>query len=114
MVSFNQEKLAIIAVAGTCLALTGCSSAPQTELTDISDPYEGQNRAVFAFNMAVDDYALEPAARGESCSGACTSPARRKQNYLEWASLQRQQLIQAYRDDWKMPLWQHSDSQLTR
>ncbi len=86
MVSFNQEKLAIIAIAGTCLALKGCSSAPQTELTDISDPYEGQNRAVFAFNMAVDDYALEPVARGYRAA----APAAVQQgvsNYLEWASL---------------------------
>jgi len=86
MVLCNRHGLAITSIAGICLLLTGCSSGTKSELTDISDPYEGQNRAVFAFNMAVDDYALEPVARGYRAA-APDSVQQGVSNYLEWASL---------------------------
>ena len=35
---------------------------PADEKTAINDPYENTNRKFFAFNLALDDYALEPAA----------------------------------------------------
>ncbi|PIB49056.1 ABC transporter [Pseudomonas sp. 2588-5] len=52
--------------------LTGCASpAPVTPITrcapvndSVYDPAEPVNRGVFAFNRAVDDYALAPVARG--------------------------------------------------
>lgn len=52
--------------------LTGCASpAPATPTTQcaqvnypVYDPAEPVNRGVFAFNRAVDDYALAPVARG--------------------------------------------------
>lgn len=46
------------------LALSACSSTSQLAAPDERDPYEDANRNVFAFNMAVDDAVLEPAARG--------------------------------------------------
>ena len=69
------------------LGLGGCSSAPQTDVTDAeNDPYEQQNRAVFAFNMGVDDYVLEPAAKGYKA--AVPAPARKAvSQHLEWMSL---------------------------
>ena len=83
---FIRQKLAFTGLLGILLILAGCSSGNQGELADLSDPYEGQNRAVFAFNMAVDDYALEPVARGYRAA----LPASAQQavsNYVDWASL---------------------------
>ncbi len=66
--------------------LAGCASGDHSELSDASDPYEGQNRAVFAFNMAVDDYALEPVARGYRAA-VPASAQQAVSNYLDWTSL---------------------------
>ena len=44
--------------------LVGCSSTPKTERSDLRDPYEHTNRKIFAFNMGVDSYVLEPVADG--------------------------------------------------
>lgn len=47
-------------LAMTTLALTGCARNP----TDAQhDPFEGYNRAMFAFNMDVDHLAMRPAAK---------------------------------------------------
>ena len=46
-------------VLGCALLLAGCASTD----ADPRDPLEGVNRAVFAFNDAVDENALRPAAR---------------------------------------------------
>lgn len=43
---------------------TGCTALPSDEMSDARDPYETANRSVFEFNMAVDDYVLEPVAKG--------------------------------------------------
>ena len=42
--------------------LAACTSMPNDEKTAINDPFENTNRKIFAFNLAVDDYALEPVA----------------------------------------------------
>lgn len=45
-----------------CAGLTGCAT---TEATDeIADPFQGFNRAVFAFNDAADQVILRPVAKG--------------------------------------------------
>ncbi len=43
------------------LALTACATAPAAP-GELSDPYEGFNRQMFAFNNGVDKYAIGPAA----------------------------------------------------
>jgi phospholipid-binding lipoprotein MlaA len=52
----------------TGLALGSCAGAPRPapEDADIgpNDPLESINRPIFAFNKALDDYALKPAAKG--------------------------------------------------
>lgn len=51
--------------AGAALAsliLTACATAPAAGPGEVSDPYEGFNRQMFAFNNGVDKYALSPAA----------------------------------------------------
>lgn len=56
-------------LALTLLAAGGCSNRPPASACghmayQVSDPAEPANRAVFAFNRSVDDYALAPIARG--------------------------------------------------
>ena len=48
----------LLAAASAVLALAGCASAPGAR----NDPLEPMNRAVFAFNEAVDDAVLKPVA----------------------------------------------------
>ena len=73
-------------VLGAALALSACSSVPVEERSDMRDRYEGANRKVFAFNMGVDSYVLEPVAgayRDTVPDGAQTAV----NNHLRWASL---------------------------
>ena len=73
-------------VLGAALALSACSSVPVEERSDVRDRYEGANRKVFAFNMGVDSYVLEPVAgayRDTVPDGAQTAV----NNHLRWASL---------------------------
>src|SRR3972149_6779628 len=58
-------------VAAACFALGGCAttqtgaaSSGGGDDTEISDPMEGYNRAMFAVNDAVDKTIIEPVARG--------------------------------------------------
>jgi phospholipid-binding lipoprotein MlaA len=74
---------ALIAVAA---ALAGCSSTPPAERSDARDRYEDSNRKVFAFNMGVDTYVLEPVASGYRD----TVPEGGRvavDNHLRWASM---------------------------
>jgi phospholipid-binding lipoprotein MlaA len=73
-------------VLGAALVLSACSSVPVEERSDVRDRYEGANRKVFAFNMGVDSYVLEPVAgayRDTVPDGAQTAV----NNHLRWASL---------------------------
>jgi phospholipid-binding lipoprotein MlaA len=47
--------------AGLCVLLTACAHSP---VNDPSDPFEGFNRGVFAFNEKLDQYIAKPAAQG--------------------------------------------------
>lgn len=65
-----ENGMRIGVLCGCLLPLVGCSSqvTTQADCADlapgVSDPAEGLNRKVFAFNRVVDDYALAPVARG--------------------------------------------------
>jgi phospholipid-binding lipoprotein MlaA len=59
-------------LALTCATLVGCSTT--TAENGVSDPFEGTNRAVFAFNDAVDDTLIHPIAK--SYRAAVPTPAR--------------------------------------
>lgn len=55
-------KVSLLTVAlASCVALAGCAHSP---VNDPSDPFEGFNRGVFAFNTGVDDYIARPVAKG--------------------------------------------------
>ena len=61
--------LSILAAAAVLLMATGCASTGTGEAQmvgdeQISDPFEGGNRVVFAVNEAIDKAVLEPVARG--------------------------------------------------
>ena len=59
-------KLSKLLMAGVfTLSLAGCSTTNTASLDqEVYDPMEGYNRAMFAFNDAVDTIFLEPVARG--------------------------------------------------
>ena len=56
-----SRQLALLAVSATLVA---CASNPATLSDPENDPWEGMNRRVFGFNMAVDKAILKPVARG--------------------------------------------------
>ena len=51
-------------LGGALLFLAGCTAIPESQRSDMRDVYEPINRKVFAFNMGLDTYVLEPAAKG--------------------------------------------------
>ena len=66
--------------------LAACSSVPADQRTDLRDHYENGNRKVFAFNMGLDSYVLEPVASGYRTvvpEGGRTAI----ENSLNWASM---------------------------
>jgi phospholipid-binding lipoprotein MlaA len=67
-----SSRVSILALATvSLLTLSACGTATGSE---ISDPAEGVNRAIFKFNDAVDEAVLEPVARGYRA--AVPQPAR--------------------------------------
>lgn len=47
-----------------CTGLVGCSTVPSHPTDDIADPFQGFNKAVFAFNDAADQALIRPIAKG--------------------------------------------------
>jgi phospholipid-binding lipoprotein MlaA len=56
----GTARQVIAALMAVTLALAGCG--PATSTVGISDPYEAQNRAVHAFNVALDKNVVRPVA----------------------------------------------------
>ena len=54
---------ALLMLCGTLL-ITSCASKDLYEYSEVSDPFESSNRAVFAFNEVLDENFAEPVARG--------------------------------------------------
>ena len=85
--STRQAPLARLSVLVCAVALlSACTALPEDQKTAENDPYENANRTVFAFNMAVDDYVLEPV----SDAYRQTAPERVQkgvQNYVSWTGL---------------------------
>ena len=66
--------------------LAACSSTPEADRSELRDPYENANRKIFAFNMEVDSYVLEPVA--DSYRSNVPNTGRRAiDNHLNWAGL---------------------------
>jgi len=79
-------RFAAGALVTALLALAGCSSTSPVDRSDARDRYEDANRKVFAFNMGVDSYVLEPVASGYRNTvpeGGQTAV----DNHLRWASM---------------------------
>ena len=85
--STRQAPLARLPVLICAVALlSACSALPEDQKTAENDPYENANRTVFAFNMAVDDYVLEPVSDAYR-QAAPESVQKGVQNYVSWTSL---------------------------
>lgn len=54
----------ILLVAGTSLLLGACSTSSEYQEGSLSDPFEGSNRTIFAFNKAVDKAIIHPVVKG--------------------------------------------------
>ena len=75
-----------IALVFALSLLGACTSVRDDEKTAINDPYENTNRKVFAFNLAVDDYVLEPAAN--LYRKTAPEPVQKGvRNYVSWAGM---------------------------
>ena len=66
--------------------LVGCSSNPEANRSDLRDPFETTNRKIFAFNMGVDNYVLEPVAAGYR-TNVPDAGRHAIDNHLDWAGL---------------------------
>jgi phospholipid-binding lipoprotein MlaA len=65
---FRRAPSALLLACAAALAAAGCATPGETSE---ADPWEGFNRRIFWFNEQLDEYALEPVARGWD---AMTSP----------------------------------------
>ena len=59
----------VVGLALTAMVMAGCASLPEDPIEqeiflETNDPLEPMNRAVFALNLQIDKYALEPLAKG--------------------------------------------------
>lgn len=68
----RRFALPTLLAAAAMITMTGCASTETAG--DAQDPFEGANRAVFAFNEAVDDTLIHPIAK--SYRAAVPTPAR--------------------------------------
>lgn len=68
MLGFSLVSVAAIAAQRPSYsATTPLLTRPMSPMADaraVSDPWESVNRGIFSFNLGLDDYILEPAARG--------------------------------------------------
>jgi phospholipid-binding lipoprotein MlaA len=89
-----DHRIKTAMLAGIALFMAGCaSSSDNGDTTARSDPYESANRSVFAFNLAIDDYALEPAAKALRASPNAVQMGLR--NHVDWVSMPKTALNSA-------------------
>ena len=75
-----------VVLAWTLSLLAACTTMSADEKTDINDPYENTNRKFFAFNLALDNYALEPAAK--LYKNTAPEPVQKSlRNYVSWTGM---------------------------
>ncbi len=83
---FGSNLIKYIGFLVAITGISGCAGGPDKLVTDSRDPYEETNRTIFAFNLATDDYVLEPVAR--TYRKAVPQPAQTAlSNHVEWISL---------------------------
>jgi len=58
----HRARTRLIAVCA--ILMSGCASQQAIEQSDVMDPFEPVNRAIFRFNDAADKYVLRPVAKG--------------------------------------------------
>lgn len=90
----KQQIIKSIAVFGLTTLLAGCAARPADSPAERPDPFESTNRSVFAFNLGVDDYLLEPAAKGLRQTPPAFQTALRE--HVEWAGLPKTALNSAF------------------
>ncbi len=66
--------------------VSGCTSLPENRRSDLRDPFENENREVFAFNLGFDTYVVEPVADAYR-TGVPQSGQRAIGNHIKWAGM---------------------------
>ena len=84
MFGSNIMKFMVLLVVIT--GIGGCEGRPDKLVTDSRDPYEETNRTIFSFNLATDDYVLEPVARTYR-QAVPKSAQTALSSHVEWISL---------------------------
>lgn len=68
MKNVKIRSLKLVAILACVTGLSACAISQNSTYEvggiEISDPYEGWNRSIFAFNNAVDDVVITPVAKG--------------------------------------------------
>ena len=83
---FGSNVMKYILLIVLITGIGGCAGGPEKPVTDSRDPHEETNRTIFAFNLATDDYVLEPVAR--TYRQAVPQPAQTAlSSHVEWISL---------------------------
>ena len=60
----KKTLLNTLAIASLSVAVSACSTTGDTAQGQVYDPFEGTNRAIFAFNTAVDNAVIHPIIEG--------------------------------------------------
>lgn len=82
----QRMPLQRLALIGFASLLAACSTMPPDDRSDSRDVFEGTNRSIYAFNMKVDTYVLEPVA--DSYRSSVSEGGRQAvSNHLRWASM---------------------------
>ena len=82
----TKASVAFFTVAVTVSVVSGCSSLPENQRSDLRDPFESENRKVFAFNMGFDTYVVEPVADAYR-TGVPQGGQRAIGNHIKWAGM---------------------------
>ena len=82
----TKASVAFFTVAVTMSVVSGCSSLPENQRSDLRDPFESENRKVFAFNMGFDTYVVEPVADAYR-TGVPQGGQRAIGNHIKWAGM---------------------------
>ena len=82
----TKATVAVFTAAVAMSVVSGCSSLPENQRSDLRDPFEDGNRKVFAFNMGFDTYVVEPVADAYR-TGLPQGGQNAIGNFIKWAGM---------------------------
>ena len=82
----TRASIGVFVAAVTVAVVSGCSSLPEDQRSDLRDPFENENRKIFTFNMGFDTYVVEPVANAYRTS-VPQGGQRAVSNHINWAGM---------------------------